>query len=146
MTYFTGRNGKMVVGGSTIAKVTSWSMNADLDLLETTALNDANKSFVANLPTYTGSATILYYKDAAGAFETDGIFGRLLRRNASLATATLRLQVADGNIIREVVLEAFITSLAIGSSVGEIVSADINFQATGDLADPTAQTPTGVAL
>lgn len=146
MTYFTGRNGKLVVDGAAIAKVTSWSMNADLDLLETTALNDANKSFVANLPTYTGSATILYYKDAAGAFETSGIFGRLLRRSASLATATLRLQIMDGNTPREVVLDAFITSISMGSSVGEIVSADISFQATGDLADPAAQNPIGVAL
>lgn len=146
MTYFTGRNGKLLVDGNTIAKVTSWSMNADLDLLETTALNDANKSFIANLPTYTGSATILYYKDGAGAFETSGIFGRLLRRNASLSTATLRLQLMDGNTIREVVLNAYITSISIGSSVGDIVSSDINFQATGDLADPTAQNPAGVAL
>lgn len=147
MAYFTGRNGRLFVDQNAIAKVTSWTIKADLDLLETTTLGDSNKTFVPDLPTYTGSAAILYNRnDANNNIETAAIFNRLLARSASLATATLRLQILDGATPREVIVTAYITSISIGASVGDIVSADINFQATGNLLDPTAQQVPGIAL
>jgi len=45
----------------------------------------------------------------------------------------MRLRLLEGSTNHDVQLTAYITSVNFGASVGEVSSADINFQGTGAL-------------
>jgi len=134
---YTGRDGQLLLGGSTVVKVTNWSLQADLETLETTTLGDNIRSYTPGLQAFSGSATILYYKDDNGSINTSGLLNKLVKTGSGGVSASdkvkLTLRLADGNDLNDVTMTAYITSASIGASVGEIVSAQISFQGTGAL-------------
>lgn len=134
---YTGRDGQMLLGGSTVVKVTNWSLQADLETLETTTLGDNVRSYTPGIQSFSGSATVLYYKDDSGNISTTGLLNKLVKTGtdgvSSSDTVTLTLRLADGNDLNDVTMTAYITSATIGASVGEIISAQLSFQATGAL-------------
>lgn len=134
---YTGRDGQMLLGGSTVVKVTNWSLQADLETLETTTLGDNVRSYTPGIQSFSGSATVLYYKDDSGNISTTGLLNKLVKTGtagvSSSDTVTLTLRLADGTDLNDVTLTAYITSATIGASVGEIISAQLSFQATGAL-------------
>lgn len=134
---YTGRDGQLLLGGSTVVKVTNWSLQADLETLETTTLGDNIRSYTPGLQAFSGSATILYYKDDNGDLNTTGLLNKLVKTGTTGVTASdtvsLTLRLADGSDLNDVTMTAYITSASIGASVGEIVSAQISFQGTGAL-------------
>lgn len=134
---YTGRDGQMLLGGSTVVKVTNWSLQADLETLETTTLGDSVRSYTPGIQSFSGSATVLYYKDDSGSISTSGLLNKLVKTGtdgvSSSDTVTLTLRLADGNDLNDVTMTAYITSATIGASVGEIISAQLSFQATGAL-------------
>ena len=46
---YTGRDGRLLLGSDTLVKVTSWTLQADLETLETTTLGDAQRSYVPGI-------------------------------------------------------------------------------------------------
>jgi hypothetical protein len=134
---YTGRDGQLLLGGSTVVKVTNWALQADLETLETTTLGDNIRSYTPGLQAFSGSATILYYKDDNGSINTSGLLNKLVKTGSSGVSASdtvsLTLRLADGGDLNDVTITAYITSASIGASVGEIVSAQISFQGTGAL-------------
>jgi hypothetical protein len=52
---------------------------------------------------------------------------------AETDTVTMRLRLVEGNTNHDVEMTAYITSVSFGASVGEVSSAQINFQGTGAL-------------
>lgn len=134
---YTGRDGQLLLGGSTVVKVTSWSLQADLETLETTTLGDNVRSYTPGIQSFSGSATVLYYKDDSNNINTTGLLNKLVKTGtsgvSSSDTVTLTLRLADGNDLNDVTMTAYITSATIGASVGEIISAQLSFQATGAL-------------
>jgi hypothetical protein len=52
-------------------------------------------------------------------------------------TVDMRLRLVEGSANRDVRLTAYITSVSFGASVGEVGSAQINFQGTGALTEVT---------
>lgn len=134
---YTGRDGQLLLGGSTVVKVTNWSLQADLETLETTTLGDSVRSYAPGIQSFSGSATVLYYKDDSGNISTSGLLNKLVKTGtdgvSSSDTVTLTLRLIDGNDLNDVTMTAYITSATIGASVGEIISAQLSFQATGAL-------------
>ena len=134
---YTGRDGQLLLGGSTVVKVTNWSLQADLETLETTTLGDSVRSYTPGIQSFSGSATVLYYKDDSGNISTTGLLNKLVKTGtdgvSSSDTVTLTLRLVDGNDLNDVTMTAYITSATIGASVGEIISAQLSFQATGAL-------------
>jgi hypothetical protein len=112
-------------------------LQADLETLETTTLGDNIRSYTPGLQAFSGSATILYYKDDNGSINTSGLLNKLVKTGSSGVSASdtvsLTLRLADGGDLNDVTITAYITSASIGASVGEIVSAQISFQGTGAL-------------
>lgn len=138
---YTGRDGQMLLGGTTVVKVTNWSLQADLETLETTTLGDNIRSYTPGIQSFSGSATVLYYKDDNNAISTTNLLNKLVRTGttgvSSSDTVTLTFRLADGADLNDVTLTAYVTSATIGASVGEIVSAQLSFQATGALTTVT---------
>ncbi len=138
---YTGRDGQLLLGSDVLVKVTNWSLQADLELLDTTSLGESVRSFTPGIQNFTGSASVLYYKDTDGTNDAGTLLRKLVRTGtAGVTTAdatTLTLRLLDGNSSNDVTLTAYITSASFGASVGEVISAQISFQATGALTTVT---------
>lgn len=134
---FTGRDGRLLLGSDQLVKVTNWSLESSVEMLETTSLGDNLRSFTPGIQAFIGSASLLYYKDDDGTNDAGTLIRRLVKTGtggvttADLVTLTLRL--VDGNNNQDVTFSAYITSATIGASVGEVVAAQISFQITGAL-------------
>jgi|TARA_Y100000033_G_scaffold19478_1_gene18305 hypothetical protein len=138
---YTGRDGVMQLGGTTLAKVVNFSLSANLETLETTTLNENIRSYTPGISGYSGSATLLYYKDDNDDINTTDLLNKLYKTGttgvSSSDTVELTFRWVDGTDNNDIKLTAYITSANIGASTGEIVRAEIAFQGTGALSTVT---------
>lgn len=134
---YTGRDGVLQVGGTTLAKVVNFQLSSNLETLETTTLNEHIRVYSPGVVGYSGSATLLYYKEDDGSRNTTNILNKLYKTGpdgvSSSDTVELTFRWIDGEINNDIQLTAYITSASIGASTGDIVRAEIAFQATGQL-------------
>lgn len=126
---FTGKDGKLLIGTTEAGKVVDWSLEGQNEILETTTLNDAYRSFVTGIIGFSGSATLLYYKPDSGDNSASTLINQARVGNA----VTLTLRLADGTSNKDITVSALITSFQIGVAVGEVVRAAFSFTVTGDL-------------
>jgi hypothetical protein len=140
---FTGRDGYMHFRGNEMLKVTAFTLQANMDLLETTSLRDTSKQYTPGHASYTGTATVIYYRSNADVGNNPSVqlMRELLRTTGpSGPTETARLQLFfdyPTQTARQVELTAWITSVSIGASVGEVSTAQIAFTAQGNLTTVT---------
>ena len=138
---YTGRDGEMQIHDVTVAKVVSFQLSSNVDMLETTTLSENLRSYTPGITGYSGSATLLYYKDDSGTINTTNILSRLYRADSAGTMQTddarLKFRWIDGADANEIELVAFITSANIGAATGEVVRAEIAFQGTGQLLTAT---------
>ena len=132
---FTGKDGRLLLDGVEQVKVTNWSLTGSLEMLETTSLGDNQRTYCPGLQEFSGSATLLYYNDDAGRNDASTALRKVLRVDGVSQgdTVDMRLRLLEGSTNRDVRLTAYITSVSFGASVGEVSSAEINFQGTGAL-------------
>ena len=132
---YTGRDGRLLLSGNTLVKVSTWSLQADLETLETTTLGDGQRSYVPGVQSFSGSATLLYYVDTDSTNDASTLLRKLVRTGSvtSSDTVNLTLRLVDANTNNDVTFTAYIISVSIGAAVGEVVSAQISFVATGAL-------------
>jgi hypothetical protein len=156
MAFFTGRTGALYLtpagtGDVTVAasqkalKLRDWSLETTMELLETTTVDTAVKTFTPGAVSSTGSATVLYYRregttstepgvqfdeflnkimktSVAGVTEADRV-GIVLRVGATAGTGT--------DIKDDIAFNAYITSASMQVSTGELSSVAINFTVDG---------------
>jgi len=141
---YSGRDGVMQLSGSTLAKVVSFSVQSNLETLETTALNENLRTYIPGVSSYSGSATLLYYKDASESVNTTNLLNKLYKTGtdgvSSNDTVDLTFRWIDGSDNNDIRLNAYITSASIGAATGDIVRAEISFQGTGALTTVTIAT------
>lgn len=134
---YTGRDGVLQLSGATLAKVVNFSLQANLETLETTTLGDSLRSYSPGVLGYSGSASLLYYKDDDNSINTANILNKLVKTGtagvSSSDTVELTLRWEDGVDKNDIKLTAYITSATIGAATGEISRADIAFTGTGAL-------------
>ena len=108
-------------------------------MLETTSLGDSQRAYAPGVQDFSGSATLLYYNDGTGRNDAATVLRKVLRTSgvSDGDTVDMRLRLVEGNTNHDVRLAAYITSVSFGASVGEISSAQINFQGTGALNEVT---------
>lgn len=172
MSYYSGNSGSIqfgnadqVTGSETgwkdlPVKITQWTMNSSVQLLETTTLGDWDKNSEYGVRTHTGTLRLLYYTDDAsqssplnnaaswfiGALTmaaTQGGAGGLgqypdqgdFKRSNSSIDVRLRLFLRSiSSTTRDFVdFDARLTSVSYGSVVNEITAVDVNFEASGQL-------------
>jgi hypothetical protein len=132
---FTGKDGRLLLDGIDQVKVTNWSLTGNLEMLETTSLGDNQRSYCPGVQDFSGSATLLYYNDGTGRNDAALALRKVLRIDGVSQgdTVDMRLRLVEGNTNHDVRLATYITSVSFGASVGEVSSAQINFQGTGAL-------------
>jgi len=138
---YTGRDGVLQLGGTTLAKVVNFQVSSNLETLETTTLNENLRSYTPGVVGYSGSATLLYYKDGSGNINTTNVLNKLYKTGtsgvSSSDTVELTFRWVDGTDNNDIKLTAYITSASIGAATGDIVRAEIAFQGTGQLSTVT---------
>ena len=122
-----GKNGKVLIGTGTSAvlSIKSWSLELSLDTLETTALGDDWKNFIAGLKEWSASCEGDY------AITTDTT-GQQALQDAYISgeTITVKLYVDDTHYYTG---SAFINSLSVEDPVDDVVSASFELTGTGAL-------------
>lgn len=127
MAVFTGQDGVLVFNSQTQVRVRNWSFTSNVDTLETTDLGDGARSYRAGLKTATATCTIMYHND-------NSTLQSILATAVNTTTPTShRLELRWGD--KDLDFNAFITSVNVTCSVGEVMTADLSFQMTGDYLD-----------
>jgi len=138
---YSGRDGVMQLAGTTLAKVVNFSLSANLETLETTTLSENIRSYTPGISGYSGSATLLYYKDDNNAINTTDLLNKLYKTGttgvSSSDTVELTFRWVDGTDNNDIKLTSYVTSASIGAATGDIVRAEIAFQGTGALSTVT---------
>lgn len=153
MGYYTGRTGALYLinagsGGvdspsseSQAVKLRDWSLETSVELLETTTVDTAVKSYTPGALSATGSATLLYYRkegtDVGVQFDT--FLNKLMKTSPAGVSDSDRVGMilragiaAAGNDNRDdIVFNAFITNASIQVSTGELSSVAIQFTVDG---------------
>lgn len=136
--YRTGRHGSLWFGGLKIARVRDWSLDSNLDLLETTTLDQSAPTHRPGQSSHSGSCTLFYYRLERAEQGLQQPFTVLLnkvhRTGAVEKTdrVQLELRVSDrhGDTIR---CNAWITSAGLSTAAGELVAVPISFTVDGHL-------------
>jgi hypothetical protein len=135
-----------------IAKIRSWTLNSNSEIVETTALGDSTKTFSPSVTSGDGSATLMFYEDditnrgvnvQKDTFElVDLLFPRdtpprLIMNLAVDGTASgTSGQVGGGALWKtNFLFNAYITSASVGVNYGEVVTIETSFTVDGALLD-----------
>lgn len=153
MGFYTGRSGKLFLtpilnvapnppANQSVLKIRDWSIETSLELLETTTIDTAVKTFTPGMVSSTGSATVMYYRRESGDVGVQ--FEQLL--NKVMKTSNVGVTEADrvGMVLRagaqpgvgvdikdDIAFNAFITTASITVGTGELTSVSLSFTVNG---------------
>ena len=134
---YTGRDGALQIAGTTVAKVVSFAFQSDLETLETTTLSDNIRSYAPGVVGYSGSASLLYYKEDSGSINTTDLLNKLVKTGttgvSSTDTVELTFRWIDGTDNNDIKMTAYVTSASMGAATADLVRAEISFVGTGAL-------------
>ena len=152
--YFSGQHGSLSIASDgdpayyPVGRLKSWSYTTQQQTLDTTCLSDVDKTLINGVRSTTGQASLLYYEESALNSSNVHLMGHDLvkagqNNNPNSATfgssanaptlvlIKLALPGGKGKASRQTQMYAYITSFAMTCSVGEVVSADISWEAHG---------------
>ena len=153
MGFYTGRTGRLFLtpiltavpnpsAAQSVLKIRDWSIDTSLELLETTTIDTAVKSYTPGMVSSTGSATVMYYRVESGDIGVQ--FEQLL--NKVMKTSTEGVTEADrvGMVLRagvqpgagvdvkdDIAFNAYITNAGITVGTGELTSVSLQFTVDG---------------
>ena len=134
MPFYTGRTGKLRLGGSEVSKVRNWTLDTSVNMLDTTALGDTASTFTPGLSSATGSATLSYYN--GDTTDVTNLLERIAKTGAITDSDQVSLTFEVGTS-QSFVADAFINSASISSSTDELTSVSFNFTVNGPLTSVT---------
>ena len=141
VAFYSGKDGQLFIDGDKAAKVQSWSFSSSQAVLETTSLEDTDRTIVQGVRSYSGSARLFYYQASAGAGgDVTDLIDKCIKAGsgagdgtaAASTAATLKLKIVDGSANgRFITFSTLITGISMNSAVGEVLSADISWESNG---------------
>ena len=108
-----------------------------MSVLEITAMGDTDRTLKPGVRSYSGSARAYYYTaTAAGAPNVTDLLTAAIKGSGTESdkvTLKLRLEETSGSDTnaRDIEFGAYVTSVSMSSSVGEISSVDFSWEADG---------------
>jgi hypothetical protein len=151
--FYTGRSGKLFLtpiltaaptpaANQSVLKIRDWSIETSLELLETTTIDTAVKTYTPGMVSSTGSATVMYYRGEAGDVGVQ--FEQLLNKVMKTSTAGVTESDRVGMILRagaqpgagvdikdDIAFNAYITTAGITVGTGELTSVSLSFTVDG---------------
>jgi hypothetical protein len=161
MPFFAGQKGRMLMrdgtsaprlGTDDVVKVVNWSFNQTQNVIDVTSLGDTDRVLCAGVRQLTGSCRVFYYNYGSGSNlrnDCARILNRIMKlgpnsnteatpngdptygQNADSDEVVFRLYIEAGTTDRWVDIPAYITSVTMNMAVGEVVAADVTFEASG---------------
>jgi len=137
MAFYTGRMGAVEYNGKQVAKVRDWSIEANVNLLETTALGEGSSTFHPGIKGATGSATLLYYRlesgESASKVQFTELLNKLIKYGRIQTGDRVQLKLMTGTGSQDTLrFNAYITNASIAVSTNELVTVPIQFTVDGD--------------
>ena len=145
--FYSGQDGKMFIerelvniqAADELAKVRSWSFTVNTSVLETVSLGHFDRTIIPGITSVTGSASIYYYAEATNAAHNSGVLSQrvidtIIPRSGNFGVSRERTLVRfrlESDPFHRIDIRAVITSFSMTKSVGEVMAADINFEADG---------------
>ena len=139
MSFYSGKDGRLLIDGTAAAKVRNWSYQASLQTLETTTLGDRDRTITSGTRSHSGSCSLFYYASPAipSVNSASTLLNKLIKaavdgQGAESEEVTLRLKIDDGSTNGKYIEgECLLTSAQMQMAVGEVLSADISFEFNG---------------
>lgn len=155
MAFYTGRTGALYLTSAGTGDVTplaperalklrDWSLDTTLELLETTTLDTAVKTYTPGVVSSTGSATVLYYRREGTAGSEPGVqfdqfLGKLMKSSDAGVSESDRVGIVlragnrgnDLDIKDDIAFNAYITNASLRVSTSELTSVAIQFTVDG---------------
>ena len=123
MSVHHGKEGEVVVGGSAVGELVSFTIETTGDVVESTKMADAAKTFVAGRTSF--SATLEMHFDEADSVQTQ------LTAGASITFKLLPEGGSTGD--RKFEGASVITGMSVSQPLDGIVARSVTFQGTGAL-------------
>ena len=147
MSYFSGQHGQLFIkpAGSgqltEVGRLQNWSINFAQNVLDTTCLQDKDKTTLPGVRSFTGQASMLYYKENSSnvklmtkefiATGNNSYGSKNFGSSASPPSPVyITLRMFDGSST-DISFYAIVNSFSLTCSVGEVVSADIGWEGHG---------------
>jgi hypothetical protein len=156
MGFYTGRSGKLFLTPVLIAtslptsnlfsmlKIRDWSIETSLELLETTTIDTAVKSYTPGMVSSTGSATVMYYRRESGdvGLQFEQLLNKVMKTSQVGVTESDRVGMvlragsqpgAGVDVISkdDIAFNAYITNAGITVGTGELSSVSLQFTVDG---------------
>ena len=129
MAVHKGSEGVVKVGSDTVAEVTGFSFDETSDTIESTALSNTARSYVADYVTFSGTVDCMWDET-----DTNG-------QGSMTAGSTVTLNLypeGSGSGATYYTGSAIITSISRANAMGSIVTASFSFQGANALTSATA--------
>jgi hypothetical protein len=136
---FSGIDGSLYADGNKVGRVSSWTFAGTAAALPTTTLGDYAATAIYGIQSFSGSCSVYYYEKDGGSIDGSGLMSDVMRTTQTPTEPTheLILRYANGATTHEVKFKCLLNSVTIAAAAGEIVAAEIAFQATGPLQTAT---------
>ena len=153
MGFYTGRTGKLFLtpilsaapnpaANLAVLKIRDWSIETSLELLETTTIDTAVKTYTPGMVSSTGSATVMYYRTEAGdvGVQFEQLLNKVMKTTAAGVTTSdrvgmvLRVGTQPGaglDVKDDIAFNAYITTAGITVGTGELTSVSFSFTVDG---------------
>ena len=123
MSVHHGKEGEVVVGGSAVGELVSFTLETTGDVVESTKMADAAKTFVAGRTSFSG--TLEMHFDEADSVQTQ------LTAGTSITFKLLPEGSSTGD--RKFEGASVITGMSVSQPLDGVVSRSVTFQGTGAL-------------
>ena len=123
MSVHHGKEGEVVIGGSAVGELTSFTLETTGDVVESTKMADAAKSFVAGRTSFSG--TLEMHFDETDSAQTQ------LTAGSSLTFKLLPEGSSSGD--RSFEGTGIVTGMSVNQPMDGIVARSVTFQGTGAL-------------
>jgi hypothetical protein len=153
MGFYTGRSGRLFLtpilsaapnpsASQAVLKIRDWSIETSLELLETTTIDTAVKSYTPGMVSSTGSATVMYYRRESGdvGVQFEQMLNKIMKTSQVGVTESDRVGLVlragsqpgvGADIKDDIAFNAYITNAGITVGTGELTSVSISFTVDG---------------
>jgi hypothetical protein len=151
--FYTGRSGKLFLtpiltgypptpaANQSVLKIRDWSIETSLELLETTTIDTAVKTYTPGMVSSTGSATVMYYRsEGEQGVQFDTLLNKVMKSTTAGVSESDRVGMilragsqpnAGGDIKDDIAFNAYITNASITVGTGELTSVSLSFTVDG---------------
>ena len=123
MAVHHGKEGEVVVGGSAVGELTSFTIETTGDVVESTKMSDSAKSFIAGRTSFSG--TLEMHFDEADSVQTQLTVGSSITFKLSPEGSSTGDRKFEGASV--------ITGMSVSQPLDGIVARSVTFQGTGAL-------------